>query len=74
MNSPYLDRPLRSIAEAEAERRQRSSEGNGGAGNADRTGTIGRGRPGGRVLARLGKAIMRPIHTPITVFTEDDYG
>ncbi len=50
MVSPYLDRPLRSIAEAEAERHQRSSKGNGGAGNADRIGAIW--RPAGRVLAR----------------------
>lgn len=76
MNSPYLDRPLRSVAEAEAERSPRSSEGYGGAGCDDRAGmrATGRGRPAGGVLARLGKAMIRPIHGSLTVFTEDDYG
>ncbi len=76
MVSPYLDRPLRSVAEAEAERRRREGDEHreGHAQDPAGTGAAGRDRPSGGFLLRLGHASAGRGRPPLPVIAEDDYG
>lgn len=74
MISPYLDRPLRSVAEAEAERLRGNRGGNDGAQDQAGTGSIRREQRNDRTQTRHGKGIFGRIRAPAPVIVDDDYG